>query len=72
MGHLRGLSGLLGLKKRVLGPEVGEPPGGDDEGSISLANGEDAGNSVRPSCIKLHQHTSLKNPPLASLRRFCF
>jgi hypothetical protein len=44
----------------LLGPEVGEPPGGGGEGTVPMAKGDNAGNLVRPSRIELHQHTPFK------------
>jgi hypothetical protein len=52
-----------GAASYLLGPEVGEPPGGGDEDAITMAKGDDAGNSVHPSRIELHQLTPFKNPP---------
>jgi hypothetical protein len=43
---------------------VGEPPGGGDEDAISIAKGDDAGNSVCPYHIGLHQQTPFKKTPL--------
>jgi len=45
----------------LLGPEMGEPPGGGDEDEISMAKGDNARNSLRPSRIEFHQHTPFKN-----------
>jgi hypothetical protein len=47
----------------LLGPEVGEPTGGGDEGTISMAKRDGAGNSVHPSRIELHQKKNFKSPP---------
>jgi len=44
------------------GPKVGEPTNGGGEDAISIAKGDDAGNSVHPSRIELHEQTYFKNP----------